>query len=149
MAFRPFTRCTAAAAAAAAQHHLSTYTCVSLIETHTNIRAQNRTGGKEKKDCAAGGRCTNKQSKIKASLPLCRDATGGGNRGRRVCFEVIFRPNPPFAEQTIFHYAYKSQQTTEGGAARRAQEPTAHTHTISRRIIKNTSQHKPAGFDRL
>lgn len=108
-----------------------------------DYKTDQKKGAKSIRKCwkAESWASNNKHRKIK-SFPVCKDATGGGNRARRISFEVIFRPKSSFAEQTVFHCEYKSQPTTEGGTVLRAQEPTAHVQLAS----GASKQHGPAGF---
>lgn len=116
------------------QLNISVPTPVMLTAPRANTRLQNRPEERCKihpevlKSSEPG---VKQQAQKDKSFPVCKDATGGGNRARRISFEVIFRPKSSFAEQTVFHCEYKSQPTTEGGTVLRAQEPTAHVQLAS------------------
>lgn len=125
--------------------NISVPTPVILTATRANTRLQNRPEERCKirpKVLKSRELGVKQQAQKDKSFPVCKDATGGGNRARRISFEVIFRPKSSFAEQTVFHCEYKSQPTTEGGTVLRAQEPTAHVQLAS----GASKQHGPAGF---
>lgn len=115
-----------------AAQHLSTDTCLMLIETQANIQRQNSPEEKCQilpSVLGSSEPSVTQRARKDKSFHVCRDATGVGNRGRHSCFEVIFRPKSSFGEQTVFHHAYKSQPATEAGIIVRVQELTAHVQS--------------------